>query len=249
MTEGVNPWLDKHHFLLRRLHSLSGILPIGAFLMVHLFTNSLAAWSPESFDKHVKDIHDIPYLPIVEWLGIFLPIAFHAGYGVVIARTGKSNVQFYTYADNWRYTLQRVSGWIALVFMVVHLLHFRFAHVVGGVEYQHTVAAGTTPYDVTAAGFETLLPQALWFILYSVGLLASIFHLCNGVTTFCITWGITVSDASRKRVSIGAAGLAAMLTIWGFSSLIALTGASAKDLKSEKSKTAEVVTDASRIEG
>ncbi|MFN0136849.1 MAG: succinate dehydrogenase cytochrome b558 subunit [Phycisphaerae bacterium] len=249
MTEGVNPWLEKNHFLLRRLHSLSGIAPVGAFLMVHLFTNSLAAWSPESFDQHVKDIHHIPYLPIVEWLGIFLPLAFHAGYGVVIARTGKSNVQFYTYADNWRYTMQRVSGWIALVFMVVHLLHFRFAHWLGGVEYQPAIAAGETPFNVTAAGFETLLPQAIWFVFYAVGLLASIFHLCNGVTTFCITWGITVSDASRKRVSIGATGLAAVLTIWGFSSLIALTAAPAKDLKAEKSKAAEVVADASRNAG
>jgi len=249
VTDDVNSWLAKNHFLLRRLHSLSGIAPVGAFLLVHLYTNSLAAWSPASFDEHVKDIHHIPYLFMVEMLAIFLPLAFHAGYGVVIARTGQANVQHYGYLDNWRYTMQRVSGWVAVVFIVAHLLHFRFAHWLGGSPYQETVAGGVTPFDITAAGFETLLPQAIWFILYSVGLLASIFHFCNGITTFCITWGITVGDAARKRVSIGAAGLALVMTVWGFSSLIALTAAKPGNLKTESPRAAESTSATERNAG
>lgn len=234
MTQPAEAWLQRNHFLLRRLHSLSGIVPVGAFLLVHLFTNSLAAWSPAAFDEHVKDIHHIPYLPVVEWLFIFLPIAFHAGYGIVIAKTGKSNVGSYAYADNWRYTLQRVTGWIALAFIIVHLFHYRFAHLLGGSDYQAVVAAGTTPFDITAVGFSLGLPKGVWMVLYSAGLLSSIFHFCNGICTFCITWGITVNDASRRKVTVAATGLALVLTVWGFSSLIALSGGP----KSEPKKTA-----------
>ena len=41
---GVTGFLDKHYFLLRRLHSLTGIVPIGIFLLAHLTTNSSPVW-------------------------------------------------------------------------------------------------------------------------------------------------------------------------------------------------------------
>lgn len=224
MTQPAEAWLQRNHFLLRRLHSLSGIVPVGVFLVIHLYTNSLVAWDSASYDTHVKDIHHIPFLPVVELLFIFLPLAFHAGYGIVIAKTGKSNVQHYGYADNWRYTLQRVSGWVALVFILIHLAHYRFAHWFGGSHYQDVIAAGTTPFDITAIGFSLGLPKTVWLLLYSAGLIASIFHFCNGICTFCITWGITVNDSSRKKVTVASAGLALLLTVWGFSSLAVLAG-------------------------
>ena len=67
---------QKHHFLLRKLHSLSGIIPIGAFLIEHLLTNSLAFAGPERFNKAVHGIHELPWLLALEVFGIFLPLAF-----------------------------------------------------------------------------------------------------------------------------------------------------------------------------
>ena len=233
VTTAVEAWLRRNHFLLRRLHSLSGIIPVGAFLVVHLYTNSLAAWDARAFDKHVKEIHDIPYLPLVELLLIFLPIAFHAAYGVAIAMQGRSNAAQYWWLDNWRYTLQRVTAWIALLFLVLHLLHFRFAHWIGGPEYQATIARGMTPFDLTQWGFVDGTPLAtwLWVTLYSVGLVASVFHFCNGISTFCITWGITVGDRARRHVFAGSMLLGVVLLAWGFASLYALTARPKPDLR------------------
>jgi succinate dehydrogenase / fumarate reductase cytochrome b subunit len=221
VSEPVESWLQRHHFLLRRLHSLSGVIPVGAFLVLHLFTNSLAAYNAHDFDKHVKDIHAIPYLPLLELVGIFLPLAFHAGYGVVIARQGRANVLHYGWLDNWRYTLQRVTAWIALVFVVAHLAHYRFAHWFGGWEYQSTVAGGVSPFDLTAAGFAGAW-GTVWLALYLVGLISSIYHFCNGLGTFCITWGITIGDVARRRVLGGAAALGVLMLAWGAASLWAL---------------------------
>jgi succinate dehydrogenase / fumarate reductase cytochrome b subunit len=36
------------HFYLRRLHSLSGVFPIGIFLLEHFFGNGLATREPEA---------------------------------------------------------------------------------------------------------------------------------------------------------------------------------------------------------
>lgn len=222
MTAGAVSWVRRNHFLLRRLHSLSGIVPIGAFLIVHLYTNSLAYLGPEAFNEHVRALHHTPYLAMIEIAAIFAPLAFHAGYGVVIAKTARINVGEYGYADNWRYTVQRVSGWIALVFILIHLGHYRFAHWFGGKPYIDTVGGGMTPFDLTAAGFDLWNASVLWIGLYAVGLLASVYHFCNGIVTFCITWGITVGERSRRYVSVGAAALALLLLGFGFSSLIAL---------------------------
>ena len=45
---------SQNYFWIRRLHSLSGVLPIGAFVLVHLFTNAYS-WSPAAFNEHVKN--------------------------------------------------------------------------------------------------------------------------------------------------------------------------------------------------
>ena len=103
-------FLDRHHFLLRRLHSLSGILPVGVFLIFHLLANSTAYIGSKSFDMFVKQIHDLPWLLAIEYTFIFLPLAFHGIYGIAIAWEGKLNQSQYPYMDNWRYTLQRVTA-------------------------------------------------------------------------------------------------------------------------------------------
>jgi succinate dehydrogenase / fumarate reductase cytochrome b subunit len=218
-TQNSSSFLDQHHFLLRRLHSLSGIVPVGVFLINHLLTNSTAWLSPGQFDEHVSWIHHMPFLAALEWGGIFLPIAFHAIYGVVIALQGRSNVASYPYMDNWRYTLQRVTAWITLVFIVVHLIHFRFAHWFGGLDYK---ASADYFFFWTQQGFSMVLPQGVWMVIYAIGLLAAVFHFSNGIVTFCITWGITVGDKARQRLSYAAGGLGLVLLIWGFLSLYAI---------------------------
>jgi succinate dehydrogenase / fumarate reductase cytochrome b subunit len=217
-TVASNPqsWTSRNHFALRRLHSLSGIVPVGVFLIVHLLTNSTAFLGAENFNEEVGWIHAMPWLLAVEILFIFIPIAFHGGYGVVIALSGKSNARQYPYMDNWRYTLQRVTAWITVVFILVHLAHFRFAHWFGGTPYGE---ASPEFFAFTKQGFLSVLPLWLWLVVYSVGLVAAVFHFCNGIVTFCITWGITVGDQSRKRVSAAAGVLGVVLLFWGFVSL------------------------------
>jgi succinate dehydrogenase/fumarate reductase cytochrome b subunit len=52
--------------------------------------------------------------------------------------------------------------------------------------------------------------------------MAAVFHFCNGIVTFCITWGITVGDQARKRVGLAVAGLGLVLLTWGGLSIFAL---------------------------
>ncbi|MEO7539714.1 MAG: succinate dehydrogenase, partial [Pyrinomonadaceae bacterium] len=94
-------------FLLRKLHQLTGIVPLGAFFLVHIWTNSTALNGPKNFNEHVQTIHDMPYLLFIEIFGIFLPLLFHSVYGILISAEAKPNVLGYGYARNWFYMLQR----------------------------------------------------------------------------------------------------------------------------------------------
>ena len=43
-------------FLWRRLHSLSGIIPVGAFLLFHIFENLSALRGPEAYNEGHRQI-------------------------------------------------------------------------------------------------------------------------------------------------------------------------------------------------
>ena len=218
MADSVLSIWDRNHFALRRLHSLSGIIPVGLFLLNHLLANSTAFLGAKNFDHHIGIIHDLPWLVPIEIVFIFIPLAFHSIYGLVIAWQGKMNQGQYAYVDNWRYTLQRITAYITLVFVLIHLAHFRFAYLFGGAEYG---SAYPNFFRFTSAGFHGAW-LGVWFAIYVVGTTAAIFHFCNGIATFCITWGLTPGVAARRKVLVVTSVLAVVLFFWGMVSLTAL---------------------------
>jgi succinate dehydrogenase / fumarate reductase, cytochrome b subunit len=64
-------------FLLRRLHSLSGIVPIGAFLLEHFISNFEAFHGPEAYGKQVAFLNNLPFVLAMEICFIWIPILFH----------------------------------------------------------------------------------------------------------------------------------------------------------------------------
>ena len=80
----------------------------------------------DAFQHEVEFIHEMPALLYLEIFGLWLPIGFHAGLGLLYTFTGKSNVKRYSYGGNARYTLQRVTGILAFVFIFLHIATLRW---------------------------------------------------------------------------------------------------------------------------
>src|SRR2546430_10339773 len=93
---------DSSYFL-RKLHSFTGLLPVGAFLAEHFWSNSSALVSRAKYDATSQELQTIPFRLIVEWGGIFLPMLFHGGYGIYIWLRGRSNVSAYPSGGNSLY--------------------------------------------------------------------------------------------------------------------------------------------------
>ena len=217
-------FLERHHFLMRRLHSLSGIVPVGMFVLFHLFTNAQMIWPDAGamFQHEVDFIHDMPALLFIE-IGLWVGIGFHAALGLVYTFTGKSNVKSYSYSGNLRYTLQRVTGILALIFIFLHIATLRWRWDIFG---WYTPFYGRMGLDGSHTGHEVPMTMPLtayalqfsWMVVvfYVVGVASVVYHWANGLWTAAITWGVTTTPASQKRW--GAVCLMlfiALTTFWG----------------------------------
>lgn len=217
-------FLGRNEFLLRRLHSLTGLIPVGAYMVIHLITNASVLNGAATYQGAVYQIHSLGNaLWVIEWGFIFLPLLFHAIFGVVIIRGGLPNSSTYQYGANIRYTLQRASGMIAMVFILYHVFHmhgwFHFDWWMENVAGKWG-GAKFAPYNATTTAAEAVQQSAIVSMFYFVGIVACVFHLANGVWTMGITWGVWVTPAAQRRAShvclaLGLLLLAVSMGAWG----------------------------------
>lgn len=202
-------------FLLRKLHQITGIVPLGVFFFVHMFTNSKAMNGGASFNKAVKEIHDIPYLLLIEIFGIFLPLLFHSIYGMIISTESKPNALNYSYGRNWFYVFQRVTGIFLFVFILFHILNLRFG-IVPGLNMTPVAGNADQAYAIVAREF-----QITWvLIVYVLGVLATAWHLAYGFFLFAVDWGLVIGEKAQKATLTACAGLAVMLSFVGVNAAV-----------------------------
>lgn len=201
-----------YSFVLRRLHSLSGIVPVGAFLFEHiLISNSTTISGPHAYERQVSFLANLPLVFFLELFGIWLPIAFHALYGFYIWYRGEGNSVAYPWSGNWMYTAQRWTGGIAFAYILWHTYTMRFT----GVDLHDNPWAsfGKVQHEVF---------QTPFFLFYVVGLIAASWHFAYGIWLFSAKWGIVSGGKAQKRFLALCLGLFLVLTGAGLASLTAL---------------------------
>jgi succinate dehydrogenase / fumarate reductase, cytochrome b subunit len=175
------------NFFSRRLHSLLGVIPVGFFLVEHLFTNYHATQGARSFVGQVEWLWGIPFLLVLEIFFIFLPLLYHAVYGLYIALQARNNLESFGTFRNYMFMLQRVTGVMTLAFIVWHVWETRIQ-----VALHHYSA------EDLAVLMHRLLQNDLVFALYLIGVLAAVFHFSNGMWSFLVRWGITIGPRAQR---------------------------------------------------
>ncbi len=196
--------VDRRRFILRRLHSLSGIVPIGVYLIFHIMlANASVLGGPDRFDAAVEAIAVLPppILLGLEVLAIYLPLLFHSLYGFVrVGEAELGNPLRHDYLGAYLYTLQRITGVIAFFFIGWHVYTTRFQYYFAGAEIDYAMMRG-------------IMTDPVKFSIFLVGTAASVFHFTNGIWTFAITWGLTVGRRAQR--TLRAATLGAFLVMYG----------------------------------
>ena len=167
----------------RRLHSFTGIAPLGAFLLFHLYTNSYSLGGPAVYDTHISPLRQIPYLLPIEVAFIYAPLLYHSLYGLYICWTGEASVFQYGYYRNWVFFKQRITGLIAFAFVYFHIFDQRLRPA------------------PSFANVESSMHHPLILMFYVIGIAAVAWHFGSGVWNALIKWGVTIGK-NAQRVSL-----------------------------------------------
>lgn len=201
------------HFLLLKFHSLTGLIPIGLFLTIHLLVNSLRTVGVLPYQLSIDVINNLPFLFAIEVLFIYIPLLFHSIVGFYITQVAKMNVLRYRYPRNWMYVLQRLTGALVFVFLIYHM----GTTVVPKLWYGHELfEAAPFLIDVMNREFATWTGR----IIYMIGILSATFHFANGLWAFCISWGIIVGPRAQRNAGIVFMLFGAVLTFLGLATVL-----------------------------
>lgn len=196
---------SRKDFIFHRIHTLSGVAPVGLFLMFHLFINSFAIEGAAYYNQAARLLESLPFLAVIEFLFILAPITYHAIYGLYVAFTSGYNTGQYGWFRNLMFTLQRITGVITFVFITYHLVTTRFSGHAPTFELMHQIVKN---------------PFGLWFML--IGIVAAVFHFSNGLWSFFIHWGITVGPRSQRVSAYCSGAMFVVLGAMGILAIIAL---------------------------
>lgn len=197
----------KNEFYWRRLHSLLGVIPVGIFLVQHLIINHFATQGEEAFNNVSAFMGNLPFVIILEFVVIYIPILFHGILGLYIAFTANNNPVKLGFFRNWMFTLQRITGVFLLIFIAWHVWETRIQKALGA--------------EVNFEMMENILTNPLSLILYIIGVLSAAFHLSNGLWSFLVRWGITQSPNSQRISTWVMTGVFVIVSVIGVRAALA----------------------------
>ena len=144
----------------------------------------------QAYNDQVKFLTSLPFVHVLEWVFIFIPLIYHALYGFYIWYRGESNVGEYPWTGNWLYTSQRWTGIIAFIYIVYHVYrHALHRRAPDGRRLQ--VAFSKVWYEF----------QNPWMVaLYVIGIMAASWHFSYGLWLFAAKWGIHGRRAGAAQI-------------------------------------------------
>ena len=174
----------------------------------HLVVNHFATRGAEAFNAATHFMESLPFKILLEIFIIFLPLMFHAFYGLYIAFTAKNNTKNFGTLRNYLFVLQRFTGVFLVVFIVWHVFETRFQAAIGAKEVNFNMMA-------------EILSNPWMLAFYIVGVISATFHFANGIWSFLVSWGITQSAQSQKVATYVTLVIFLALSVVGVQALLA----------------------------
>lgn len=205
---------ERRAYGMRKLFSLTGVVPIGAFVVVYLWTSASAMRGRDAFETAHRPWETTPYAMLLEVLLLWAPLLLHAVYGLKVMAEARPSLRRTPHAGHFMYALQRATAPVALALLCYHGYRFRWQPLFGQPLPEDSFARMCAVLSGTTGGVPWVA------IFYLVGLAAIVFHLSNGLNGFCFSWGITTTRRAVRRAAgvFGVLGL--LLYVVGASTVI-----------------------------
>ena len=208
--------IGRESFFWHKLHSLTGVIPTGFYLVQHLTLNSFALAGPEKFNGVIQFFEGMPkhFLYFLKFGVIWPALLFHAFYGLFIISRSEGNYSKASmkFRENRYYTLQRWSGIFAFVFLAYHLATTSLLGMAKGAE-------STIYYENWADKLAAPFGLHLVLLFYVLGVLSSTYHFAYGIWNFSIRWGIAISESAQQKVGRFSQALFVVVSLIGIAAL------------------------------
>ena len=207
---------DSRYRSWRRLHALSGAVPVAAFLVFHYATNAVAIAGPEAFNRLAERLETLPWVRTLEVVAIALPLLFHIVLGVLLGNTRQGAGDEAAYPAPGLMRVQRVTGGFLVVFVIFHVWGIRLAPEHGS----------TDLFTLTAE----MLGHRGMFLFHALGVLAASIHFGVGLAATLALRSDRPGLAPLRRTALAWIASAAM-TLVGWNALFAFVSRSARWLE------------------
>jgi succinate dehydrogenase / fumarate reductase cytochrome b subunit len=204
---GEKGMAGNREFFNRKLHSLLGVIPVGLFLVQHFVINHFATRGASAFNQAAHFMENLPFRYLLEIFLIFIPLLYHAIYGLYIAFQAKNNTARYGFFRNWMFRIQRWTGVFLVIWITWHVWETRVAAAFGA----------EVNFDMMA----NIFSNPFMIVFYIVGVIAATFHFANGLWSFAVSWGITVTPRSQQIATYVTMGIFFALTFVGIRAILA----------------------------
>lgn len=203
---------DPRAFVMRRLHAIAGVIPLGVFLVVHLLVNASALAGAARFDRVVGGLARLPIATPFETVFVGIPLAYHALYGLGRALKRPADAEAHGYRHPRLDLLMRITSLVLLVFIVAHAWELRIHRAAFG----GSIAALHTRLSMHLSSTAAGVP---WVALgYVVGIAAACFHLGYGCHAV-----LTATGRATRRTAAAALAGGTLLFVVGTATVIALS--------------------------
>jgi len=185
---------------LRKLHALTGLVPLAGYLCFHLWETASATSGRQAFVGSVTGAGGGSAALWLETLLVLLPLGAHAGMGIAMAARDRRGTDPGSHPSRGLRNLQRATGVAALAFVLLHLGHTWWLKVGGG--------DGALIYDQLRSD----AGRPVYLVAYVLGLTCVFFHLAQGVPAAARTLGFVRTDAGHRGLRV--LGAVAGLVLW-----------------------------------
>ena len=225
---------DRTSDRLRRIQSLTGMIPLGVFLIEHISVNALALGGPEHFRRAAAALGGIPMLAAIEVAGIALPLVIHSMIGILIATELPERG-----SREWpsrREVLQRATGLLLLPYLIYHVWATRLSPDV--------LKHGADLFDV----MHRQVSGAGGIVFHATGVILAAWHLGNGLPGFAERWGFArTPPAARAAARVGGV-MSLALAIAGVAALIAFATATPRLVLAPSGDAAQSISHGAKMQ-
>ena len=195
VAAGVDPRTRLVRRVVSRAFSLSGVVPLGAFVVLHVAINARALHGDAAFAGAVRAVQGLPALAaVIETALVYLPLALHGGLGLWLVATGGRGAlrpepsPYSPVLRGW----MRATGVLLVAFLAMHVAELRFPGAAGRLGH---LDGGELATRLDADLSATWLGVPWRGLAYLVGTAAVTFHLAVGL------WGPSPQRRGGVRAS------------------------------------------------